>query len=53
MDSPELRSLALDWAARVDDRLVCEDGTLAAAIEAAGVTLLSYRALRELARNGA
>ncbi len=54
VDTPELRSLAVDWEARVDDRrLVIEDGTLAAAIERSGATLLSYRALRELARREA
>lgn len=51
VDTPELRTLASDWEARVDDhRLVCGDGTLAKALEGAGVTLVGYRALRDLVR---
>jgi chitin disaccharide deacetylase len=51
VDTPELRALADDWEARVDDhRLVCGDRTLADALEAAGVTLVGYRALRDLVR---
>ena len=53
VDTPELRALAGDWEARVDDhRLVCADSTLAEAMDAAGVTLLGYRALRDLTRGG-
>ena len=52
-DTPELRELAQDWAARVDDhRMVCEDAVLPKALDAAGVTLIGYRALRDLARFG-
>ena len=51
VDSPELRAIAPDWEARVDDyRLVCEDGFLGAAVAEAGVTLVNFRALRDLAR---
>ena len=51
VDTPELRALASDWEARVDDhRLVCAGSALSEALEAAGVTLLGYRALRDLAR---
>jgi chitin disaccharide deacetylase len=51
VDSAELRAITSDWAARVDDhRLVCSDLLLPKALEAAGVTLLGYRSLRELAR---
>ncbi len=51
VDSPELRAIAPDWEARVDDhRLVCEGELLPRALEAAGVTLIGYRALRRLAR---
>ncbi|HEX4081889.1 MAG TPA: polysaccharide deacetylase family protein [Acidimicrobiales bacterium] len=51
VDSPELRAIAPDWPNRVDDhRLVCEDGFLRRAVEAAGATLVGYRALRNLAR---
>ena len=53
VDSPELRAIAPDWEARVDDhRLVCEDGYLRRAVEEAGVTLIGFRPLRELARDG-
>jgi len=53
VDSPELRAIATDWEARVDDhRMVCAEDALRAAIDAAGVTLIGYRALRELARRG-
>ena len=53
LDTPELRALASDWETRVDDhRLVCADSTLAEALEAAGVRLLGYRALRDLVRRG-
>ena len=51
IDTPELRTLASDWEARVDDhRLVCDDGSLAKALNGAGVTLIGYRALRDLVR---
>lgn len=53
VDSPELRAIAPDWEARVDDRrIVCEEGFLQAAVEEAGVTLIGYRELRKLAREG-
>ncbi len=53
VDTPELRALAGDWEARVDDhRLVCGDGSLAGALEGEGVTLVGYRALRDLVRSG-
>ena len=52
VDSPELRSLAVDWRARVDDwEIVTHEDTLRKAIEAAGVTLVGYRSLRRLARH--
>ena len=52
VDSPELRAIATDWPDRVDDhRLVCEDGFLRRAVEAAGATLVGFRALRNLARS--
>ncbi len=51
VDSAELRAIAPDWAARVDDhRLVCDDGALRRAVEEAGATLIGFRALRQLAR---
>jgi len=52
VDSPELRAVATDWGHRVDDhRMTCEDGWLSAALARAGVVLLGYRKLRELARD--
>jgi len=53
VDSPELRAIASDWEARVDDyRMVCGEDGLRDALEEAGVNLIGYRALRELARRG-
>jgi len=53
VDSPELRAVAADWEGRVDDhRLVCEENVIAKAADEAGVTLIGYRPLRELARGG-
>jgi len=52
VDSPELRAIAGDWAARVDDhRLVCDDEALRRAVDDAGATLIGFRALRQLARD--
>ena len=51
VDTPELRSLAPDWAARVDDHdLVTNDRSLAAMAARLGVQLIGYRALRDLMR---
>lgn len=53
VDSPELRSLAVDWPERVADHsLVCGGDGLRASLGAAGVTLLGFRALRDVARQG-
>jgi predicted glycoside hydrolase/deacetylase ChbG (UPF0249 family) len=53
VDTPELRALAPDWAARVDDHdLVSSDHSLPALIERAGGTLVGYRLLRDLLRAG-
>jgi predicted glycoside hydrolase/deacetylase ChbG (UPF0249 family) len=50
IDSPELRAAAPGWAGRVDDHdLLTADGSLRVALEAAGVHLVGYRALRDLA----
>jgi predicted glycoside hydrolase/deacetylase ChbG (UPF0249 family) len=52
-DTPELRSLAPDWAKRVDDHhLLVLDSALRARIERSGAKLIGYRALRELQRAG-
>jgi chitin disaccharide deacetylase len=52
-DTPELRSLAPDWANRVDDHhLLVLDSALRARIERSGAHLIGYRALRDLQRKG-
>ncbi|HUO49423.1 MAG TPA: polysaccharide deacetylase family protein [Acidimicrobiales bacterium] len=51
--SAELEAMAPDWAARVDDhRLLARDRELQAALDEAGVTLIGYRPLRDLMRQG-
>ena len=51
IDTGELRSLAPDWSARVDDHdLVTAGQSLRALVARAGVTLIGYRALRQLQR---
>jgi predicted glycoside hydrolase/deacetylase ChbG (UPF0249 family) len=52
VDTPELRALAPDWAHRVDDHeLVTRDRSIRTLAERAGVTLIGYRALRDLMRS--
>jgi predicted glycoside hydrolase/deacetylase ChbG (UPF0249 family) len=52
-DHSELRSLAPDWAHRVDDHhLLTADSEFRAAITRAGIVLLGWRELRELQRAG-
>lgn len=54
VDTPELRALAPDWAARVDDHdLLTRDRSLRSMAERVGVTLVGYRELRTLQRAGA
>ncbi len=51
LDTIELRAAAPDWRERVADYgLLTTGGALAEAIDASGVKLLGYRALRELMR---
>lgn len=51
IDTSELRAIATDWEARVDDHaLVCKEDGLRQAVADAGVTLIGFRPLRELAR---
>src|ERR1700730_16816516 len=51
--SPELEAMATDWEARVDDhKLLVHDRDLHHALEAAGVTLIGYRPLRDVMRSG-
>jgi predicted glycoside hydrolase/deacetylase ChbG (UPF0249 family) len=51
VDSGELRAVAADWPGRVDDhRLVCAGDDFRQLIDRAGVRLIGYRPLRELAR---
>ena len=51
-DTPELRSLAPDWAGRVDDyQLVTEERSLLGLIERASIQLIGWRELRRLMRS--
>ena len=51
VDSPELRAMAQDWKARVDDLdLLVHEQTLRQAVERAGITLIGYRPIRDLMR---
>jgi predicted glycoside hydrolase/deacetylase ChbG (UPF0249 family) len=51
VDTAELRALAPDWAARVDDHdLVVRDGGLRTLLERSEARLIGYRRLRELQR---
>jgi chitin disaccharide deacetylase len=51
VDTPELRSLAPDWAARIDDHdIATTDRSLASLVARAGASLIGYRALRDLQR---
>jgi len=53
IDTPELRAMTPDWAARVDDHhFVCHDSGLRAMVARSGAALIGYRALRELQRAG-
>lgn len=51
IDTPELRAITPDWAARVDDySMVVDEAVLPKALDAAGIVLTGYRALRDLVR---
>jgi hypothetical protein len=53
LDTPELRAAAPDWSERTSDHeLLAAGGAIAEAVIAAGVTLVGYRALRELMAAG-
>ena len=53
IDTPELRALAPDWPARVDDHdLLARDHDLPAMAERLGVRFIGWRALRRLQRAG-
>jgi chitin disaccharide deacetylase len=52
--SPELEAMAADWEARVDDHhLLVHDDELRDLLTRNGVTLIGYRELRDLMRDGA
>jgi chitin disaccharide deacetylase len=52
-DHAELRSLAPDWANRVDDHhLLTRDSQMQAMVERSGVRLIGWRELRDLQRAG-
>ena len=49
VDTPELRAMTPDWPARVEEhRALVSPGGLRAAVEAAGVELIGFRALRRI-----
>jgi hypothetical protein len=53
LDTPELRALADDWPARVDDHdLVARDRSLRSMLDRAGVQRVGFRPIRELQRAG-
>jgi hypothetical protein len=52
VDSPELRAMAIDWEARVDDHALLQGANLKEEIERNGITLIGYRPIRELMRSG-
>lgn len=52
-DTPELRAIATDWAARVDDlHLLTTDAGFRAMVERSGARLVGYRELRDAMRAG-
>jgi hypothetical protein len=52
-DTPELRALAPDWSARVDDHhLMCHDSELRAMLDRAGIIRIGWRPLRDIQRAG-
>lgn len=52
VDGDEIRTLTPDWAARVDDHsFLVTESSFRDAVEAAGVTLISYRPLRDYVRS--
>ena len=51
IDTPELRALSSEPDERIGDHAVLTDQSTAAAIEAAGVQLISWGALRDLQRS--
>ena len=54
VDTPELRSLAPDWFARVDDhQLVTHDHTFRSMLERVGAQRIGFRPLRDLMRKSA
>jgi predicted glycoside hydrolase/deacetylase ChbG (UPF0249 family) len=54
VDTDELRAVAPDWSARVDDHdFVVRDGSLRTLIERSGVTLIGYRQIRDVQRAAA
>ncbi|MEW6155284.1 MAG: polysaccharide deacetylase family protein [Actinomycetota bacterium] len=54
IDSAELRSLAPEWSAYVDDfDFATAPGALGSLVQRAGATLIGYRELRDLQRAGA
>jgi len=53
VDTPELRALAPDWAARVDDyRLYCADELFRSQLADSGAHLIRHSELRQVMRAG-
>ncbi len=52
IDTAEVRAAAPDWAQRVEAHSWLTDGDLASLADRVGVTLVGYRALRQLQRDG-
>ncbi len=50
-DSSALRSLAVDWPGRVDDRELLASNDFSQRLQAAGATLVSYRDVRDAVRD--
>lgn len=52
-DTPELRAIGADWAARVDDlHLLTTDAGFGAMVERSGAKLIGFRELRDVMRAG-
>lgn len=53
LDTPELRAIGGDWAARVDDHaLMCADSAFRVTLERSGAHLIGWRELRDVMRAG-
>ena len=53
VDTPELRAIAPDWRCRVADYQLFTDPALRRLLDAAGVNVIGFRALRDAMRSAA